>query len=80
MSRKPKIDSARIRQAPERVGAAIKHRRELAGITAEQLGAQVGVSTVNQFQRERGLRDLKLTDLLRYAQALGVAPQTLLRS
>ena len=55
-----------------KIGERIKTYRLRAGLTQRQLGEKLGVSNVNIGQYERGLRNPKLPQLKRIADALEI--------
>jgi transcriptional regulator with XRE-family HTH domain len=55
-----------------KLGDRIREYRKQAGLTQKQLGEKLGVSNVNIGQYERGLRNPKLPQLKRIADALDI--------
>lgn len=60
------------------VGARIRGRRQLLGLTLGELGAGCGLSSAFLSRLERGQATTTIAGLLQIARALGVEPSTLL--
>jgi y4mF family transcriptional regulator len=58
--------------SPHELGAAIRARRELLGITQDDLGSSIGVSRRVIGQLERGKKTVRLDIAIRAAQAVGL--------
>jgi len=71
MTKAPISNAARI------VGERVREFRSQAGLNQEQLAEAVGVHWTFVSQVERGLRNVTLTNLLRFAEGLGVNPAEL---
>ena len=56
----------------ERFGAAVKARREQAGMTQEELAERAGIHRTYLSDVERGGRNLSLVNIERLAKALSV--------
>jgi transcriptional regulator with XRE-family HTH domain len=57
----------------ERFGAAVKARREAAGVTQEDLAHRAGIHRTYLSDCERGTRNLSLVNVERLAKALTVS-------
>jgi transcriptional regulator with XRE-family HTH domain len=67
-----------------KVGANIREQRELCGLTQKDLGVEMGrvglpLSNTEISKIESGTRRIGVNQLVAFAQALHVAPATLLR-
>lgn len=60
------------------IGANIKSRRKMRGLTQEQVAESVGISTPFYAQIESGKRFMSLYVLYRLADTLGVSIETLI--
>jgi len=58
-------------QSTASVGALLRRRREARGLTLADLSERTGVPQPNLSRLERGLADVRLSTVLRVAQALG---------
>lgn len=65
-------------QPKERVGANIRARRDELGITQEEAARRAQIHPVEFARAERGVRDLRLSTLVKIADGLAVAPGQLL--
>lgn len=63
----------------QRVGANIKARRAELGITQETAAHRAGLHPVEYARAERGVRDLRVSTIVKIAKALDVPPGDLLR-
>ncbi len=61
-----------------RFGMNVRAARQARGWTQEELAEQSGMSAVQISRVERGVREVRLTTLLRIARALQTAPGHLL--
>lgn len=61
-----------------RFGANVRAARIERGWTQEDLSARTGLAVVQISRIERGVREIRLTTLLRLLEALQTAPATLL--
>jgi len=59
-------------------GVNVRAARHARGWTQEDLAARSGLAVVQVSRIERGVREIRLTTLLRLLDALDVAPETLL--
>jgi transcriptional regulator with XRE-family HTH domain len=66
--------------AVERFGANVRDARLKRGWTQEDLAHRTGLASVQVSRIERGKREVRLTTLLRLANALGTTPNDLLRN
>jgi transcriptional regulator with XRE-family HTH domain len=62
----------------QRFGANVRAARLERGWTQEELAHQTGLAAVQISRIERGVREIRLTTLLRLLQALDVPPARLL--
>lgn len=60
------------------LGAAIRTRREAIGMTQDALAARVGLARTSVTNIERGRQAIMVHQLLRFSDALGIAPVKLL--
>ena len=60
------------------LGANVRHHRKLKGMSQEQLALEAGMERSYVSDLERGTRNPSVRALGRLAEALGVAPQSLL--
>jgi transcriptional regulator with XRE-family HTH domain len=65
-------------RAVERFGKNVRAARTEKGWTQEQLAHESGLAVVQISRIERGVREVRLTTLLRLITALGTDPETLL--
>ncbi len=65
-------------QAVKRFGANVRAAREAKGWTQEDLASASGLATVQVSRVERGVREIRLTTLLRLVTALEIKPNRLL--
>ncbi len=63
---------------PERIGAEIRRRRQIAGITQAELGPCIHMERENVSRLERGLHMPRISTLYAVAHALGVSVGALL--
>ena len=63
----------------ERFGENVRRARGQRGWTQEELAHRTGLAVVQISRIERGVREVRLTTLLRLLAALEVAPGELLR-
>ena len=63
----------------QRVGANIKTLRAELGITQEEAAHRAGLHPVEFARAERGMRDLRISTLVKIARGLNVAAGELLR-
>ncbi|MGH2969023.1 MAG: helix-turn-helix domain-containing protein [Solirubrobacteraceae bacterium] len=59
-------------------GAKLRRLRKEAGLTQEQLGARCGMDLAAVSRLERGLKDARLSTIVRLAHALDVTPASLI--
>lgn len=64
-------DSAQLRQLRAAFGVRLRAAREKAGLTQEDLAERAGIDRPAYSEIERGLRDARLSTLLRIETALG---------
>lgn len=64
--------------AVKQFGANVREAREAKGWTQEDLAHASGLATVQVSRVERGVREIRLTTLLRLVAALNVRPDKLL--
>ncbi|TAJ28126.1 MAG: XRE family transcriptional regulator, partial [Bosea sp. (in: a-proteobacteria)] len=62
------------------LGANVRHHRKLKGMSQEQLALEAGMERSYVSDLERGTRNPSVRALGRLADALGVAPQSLLEN
>lgn len=65
--------------AIEQFGANVRAARHKRGWTQEDLAHATGLASVQVSRIERGVREVRLTTLLRLLKALDVPPDDLLR-
>lgn len=65
-------------QAVKRFGVNVRAAREAKGWTQEDLADASGLATVQVSRVERGVREIRLTTLLRLVAALEIKPNRLL--
>lgn len=65
-------------QPQQQFGANLRRLRLAAGLSQMQLGDRAGLHFSEISRLERGLRDPRLTTVVRLARALGVPPAELL--
>jgi transcriptional regulator with XRE-family HTH domain len=68
----------RMDAAVKRFGENVRAARLAKGWTQEDLAARSGLAVVQVSRVERGVREIRLTTLLRLLRALDVAPEGLL--
>ena len=66
-----------IRSERKRIGVRIASLREEKGLTPEQLAEQAGLFVGEVIRLENGRNNMKLTDLISVANALGVSIELL---
>lgn len=66
-------------QAIKRFGENVRAARKAKGWTQEDLAHESGLATVEVSRIERGVREIRLTTLLRLIQALETSPGKLMR-
>lgn len=66
-------------QAVERFGESVRAARKARGWTQEDLAHASGLAPVQVSRIERGVREIRLTTLLRLLTALEAPPDKLLR-
>ncbi|WP_020663383.1 helix-turn-helix domain-containing protein [Amycolatopsis benzoatilytica] len=66
-----------ISAATRMVGVRVREFRVKAGLSQEQLAERAGVHWTFVSQVERGLRNINLHNLLKFADGLGVNPASL---
>lgn len=66
-------------EARYRLGNNIRARRRLLGLTQAALAQRSHLSPVEVSRAERGLRDMRVSTLVRFAEALGRDPADLMR-
>jgi transcriptional regulator with XRE-family HTH domain len=64
--------------AVRQFGANVRAARKMKGWTQEDLAHESGLATVQVSRIERGVREIRLTTLLRLLDALEIAPNDLL--
>lgn len=62
----------------EEIGQKIKNARVAANLTQEELGKKIGYSAMGVSYLEKGVRNIKLGDLSKIAEVLGVTESYLL--
>jgi transcriptional regulator with XRE-family HTH domain len=67
-----------VEQALQRFGERVRKARHERGWTQEDLAHRTGLATVQISRIERGVREIRLTTLLRLLAALEVSPAELL--
>ena len=65
-------------QAVKRFGENVRAARKAKGWTQEDLAHESGLATVQVSRIERGVREIRLTTLVRLLTALDIAPNRLL--
>jgi transcriptional regulator with XRE-family HTH domain len=65
-------------RAVKRFGANVRAARKAKGWTQEDLAYESGLATVQVSRIERGVREIRLTTLVRLLTALGASPDLLL--
>ncbi|HEU4907014.1 MAG TPA: helix-turn-helix transcriptional regulator [Solirubrobacterales bacterium] len=65
-------------RAVKRFGANVRAARQAKGWTQEELAHESGLATVQVSRIERGVREIRLTTLVRLLSALDVSPELLL--
>jgi transcriptional regulator with XRE-family HTH domain len=65
-------------RAVKRFGANVRAARKAKGWTQEELAHESGLATVQVSRIERGVREIRLTTLVRLLTALDIAPNRLL--
>ncbi|MCG3756676.1 helix-turn-helix domain-containing protein [Amycolatopsis sp. Poz14] len=66
-------------EATRELGARVRDLREQQGISQEELARRAGIHWTFVSQVERGLRNVNLHSLLKFAAGLGVDPAELVR-
>lgn len=61
------------------VGRNIRAQRKRRALTQEELGHRAGLHAVEVGRAERGVRDLRVSTVVKLAQGLDVPPMELLR-
>jgi transcriptional regulator with XRE-family HTH domain len=61
------------------VGRNIKAERERRGLTQEELAHRAGMHPVEVGRAERGVRDMRVSTVVKLAHGLDVSPEELLR-
>jgi transcriptional regulator with XRE-family HTH domain len=61
------------------VGRNIRAQRQRRELTQEELGHRAGLHSVEVGRAERGVRDLRLSSIVKLARGLDVPPMELLR-
>lgn len=62
------------------VGRNIKAQRKRGDLTQEELGHRAGMHPVEVGRAERGVRDMRVSTVVKLARGLGVPPMELLRN
>lgn len=70
--------SRRVEQVLQRFGANVRAARDARGWTQEDLSGRSGLAVVQVSRIERGKREIRLTTLLRLADAFDMRPDELL--
>lgn len=65
-------------QAVKRFGENVRAARKAKGWTQEDLAHESGLATVQVSRIERGVREIRLTTLVRLLKALDIGPNHLL--
>lgn len=65
-------------RAVKRFGANVRAARQAKGWTQEELAHESGLATVQVSRIERGVREIRLTTLLRLIEALETSPSKLM--
>lgn len=65
-------------RAVKRFGANVRAARKAKGWTQEELAHESGLATVQVSRVERGVREIRLTTLVRLLAALDASPDLLL--
>ncbi|HEX6040090.1 helix-turn-helix transcriptional regulator [Longimicrobium sp.] len=61
----------------KRFGEAVREHRQRAGLSQEKLAARAGIDRTYVGGAERGERNVALVNIVRLAEALGIAPAEL---
>ena len=69
------MDASRAQQA---FGRAVRRRREVLGISQEELADRAGLHRTYIGDVERGERNISLLNIIKLARALGVRPGALI--
>jgi transcriptional regulator with XRE-family HTH domain len=67
-----------VESAPQRFGKNVRQARLDRGWSQEDLSGKTGLATVQVSRIERGVREIRLTTLVRLLDGLDVPPETLL--
>jgi transcriptional regulator with XRE-family HTH domain len=67
-----------VESVPQRFGANVRQARLDRGWSQEDLSGKTGLATVQVSRIERGVREIRLTTLIRLLDGLDVPPETLL--
>jgi transcriptional regulator with XRE-family HTH domain len=67
-----------VEAAVQRFGANVRSARLARGWTQEELASRTGLASVQVSRIERGVREIRLTTLVRLLTALEVPPSDLL--
>lgn len=73
-------DDLRVQEDVRAFGRNLRALREEKGWTQEQLADKSGLASVQISRIERGVREVRLTTILRLIAALDVSPNRLLRN
>lgn len=65
-------------QVVEKLGQNVRAARKRRGWTQEDLAGETGLAVVQISRIERGVREVRLTTLVKLLRALGVPPEELL--
>jgi ribosome-binding protein aMBF1 (putative translation factor) len=63
----------------KRLGESLREHRQRAGLSQEKLAAKAGIDRTYVGGAERGERNVALVNIVRLAEALGIAPAELFR-
>lgn len=72
--KREEVDSA----MGKKLGAKIREMREGLGMLDYELGAIMGIHRQTEYRREVGSHDLRVVDLIRYAEVFGVKPSEMI--
>jgi transcriptional regulator with XRE-family HTH domain len=73
------MKTLRVEPVYQRFGDYIRKMRERAGISQEELAMRIGIGRISVVNVEAGRQRVLLADVERYAWALAIAPDLLVR-